>query len=175
MFKDELINNLHELYRNDPYINSIFNAVGITLDNLADNIQDVLNQYDFTKMTWGIPIMEKILDFKTNSNTPIEDRRAQLQARWKSNGKSDIYLLQNIANSWKNGDCQISFVDGKINVKFIGEYGVPNDLDGLKKALDKAKPAHLAILYSFRYLTINEVENMTITQLEQVPMNNFAF
>ncbi|MEY8001624.1 putative phage tail protein [Clostridium sp. Mt-5] len=175
MFKDDLINNLHKLYRQDPYINQIFNSAGLDLDNLATNVQDALNQYDFSTMTWGIPILENTLNFKTNSNSPIEDKRSQLQAKWRSNGKSDIYLLQAVANSWKNGDCTVTFVNGKIQVQFTGEYGTPTDLDSLKKALENVKPEHLAIVYSFRYLTIGEVQNMTLAQMEQTPLSKFAF
>lgn len=147
MFKDELVNNLHELYRNDSYINSLFNAAGITLDNLADNIQDVLNQYDFTKMTWGIPILENRMKFKTNSNSSIENRRSQLEARWKSSGKSDIYLLQTVANSWKNGDVTVSFINGKIIITFISKNGFSKNLEDIYEAMEIVKPAHLPISY----------------------------
>lgn len=147
MFKENLINNLHKLYRNDPYINALFNSVGLDLDNLTANIQDILDQYDFTKMTWGIPIMEALLNYKTNPNNSIEDRRSQLMAKWRSNGKSNIYLLQNIANSWKNGDCKVSFANGKIQVQFVGENGLPKDLENIYKAIEDVKPAHLPIVY----------------------------
>lgn len=175
MHKDELIEHLHEMYRKDPYIQSLFTSAGLSLDNLEDAVNDVKNQYWFDTITWGIPTMEKILDFKTNINDPIEARRSQLEARWKSAGKADLYLLQAVANSWKNGDCEASFVNGKIQVQFTGEYGTPADLDNLKKALENVKPEHLAIVYSFRYLTIGEVQNMTISQLQNTKLSEFAF
>ncbi len=175
MFKEDLLNNIHRLYREDPYIKDIFNSAGLDLDNLKDNLQDMLDQYDFSKMTWAIPILEDMLNFKTNSSAPTEDKRSQLTAKYRSNGKADIQLLQAIVDSWKNGDCDVKFVGGKIQIQFVGEFGVPDDLEGLQKAIDTVKPAHLAIMYSFKYLTISEVEAMTITQLEQTQLNKFAF
>lgn len=156
-------------------VNNLYEAIGSEFETLANDLQDNLNQFDFTKMTWGIPILENLLDFKVNSNNAIEDQRSQLMSKWRSNGKVDILLLQNIANSWKNGDSIVDFFDRKIYVEFVGEYGVPQDLDSLKQALEDAKPAQLSIVYSFRYYTVEEVQNMTLEQLEQTPLSKFAF
>lgn len=176
MRKDSLIKNLHKLYRQDPYIQQIFNSAGLTLDNIDSAVADLQSQYWFDTMTWGIPVLENILQFKTDANAPIEDRRSQLQARWKSNGKADINLLQAVANSWKNGDVTVSFVDGKIKLTFVGEYGIPDDLEGLQKALDDVKPAHLAIVYAFRYLLVKDIDGvMTLSELEQQTLDKFAF
>jgi Uncharacterized protein conserved in bacteria (DUF2313). len=175
MFKEDLLNSSHKLYRQDPLVNSIYEAIGDEFGILASDLQDNLNQFDFTKMTWGIPILENLLDFKVNSNNAIEDQRSQLMSKWRSNGKVDVLLLQNITNSWKNGDAKVDFDNGEIEVQFIGEYGIPQDLDGLKQALELTKPAQFKIVYSFRYLTVDEVQNMTIEQLEQTLISKFAF
>lgn len=175
MRKDNLIKNLHKLYRNDPYIQKIFNAAGLSMDNIDSAIEDMKKQYWFDTMTWGIPIVENMLSLKTDSTAPIEDRRSQLEARWKSNGKTDINLLQAVANSWKNGDVTVSFVGGKIKVAFSGEYGIPDDIIGLQKALDDVKPAHLAIIYAFRYFLIKDIDQvMTLTQLGTQVLSKFA-
>jgi hypothetical protein len=174
--RDKLIKNLHKLYREDPFINELFTTTGITLDNLADTIIDLENQKWFDTMTWYIDVMEKELNFKTNPNSSIEDRRSQLQARWRSNGKADIYLLQNVADSYKNGEIEVDLVDGKLKCTFVGEIGIPSDIDSLKKSLDDVKPAHLAIIYAFKYLCIKDVNMvMTLQTLQQQKLNLFAF
>jgi hypothetical protein len=177
MHKDNLIKHLHRLYRNDPWVQQMFNSAGITLDNIEDTIEELKKQYWFDTMTdFGIKELESMLNFKTDPTASIEDRRSQLEARWKSNGKCDIYLLQAICDSWKNGDIDVQFVNGNIQIKFVGETGVPNDLEGLEKALDEVKPAHLILIYSFRYLLIKEIDNlMTLNQMEQTPLRKFAF
>jgi hypothetical protein len=176
MFKEDLLNSSHKIYRQDPLVNNLYEAIGSEFETLANDLQDNLNQFDFTKMTWGIPILENLLDFKVNSNNAIEDQRSQLMSRWRSNGKVDILLLQNIANSWKNGDIQVQFVNGNIQIKFVGELGVPQDLDNLKKALEDVKPAQLLLVYLFRYFLIQEIDNvMTLNDLEVQTLDKFAF
>lgn len=143
--KDDLINNLHKIYREDPWILEVFNSAGLSLDEIIDILLQMYKNYWFDTMDLDtIARMEKLLDFKTNPNTPIEDRRSQLEARWKSNGKVDIYLLKAIVNSWKNGgDSDVKFVDGTIKIEFMGNFIVPKDLNGLQYALEEVKPAHL--------------------------------
>ncbi|MBV4417077.1 putative phage tail protein [Clostridium tyrobutyricum] len=177
MHKALLIKHLHKLYRTDPWVNEMFNSAGITLDNLEDTIEDLKKQFWFDTMTdFGIQILEKALSFKVAPNSSLEDKRSQLEARWKSSGKSDLALLQSVANSWKNGDIQVQFVNGNIQIKFVGELGVPQDLDNLKKALEDIKPAQLLLVYLFRYYLIQEINGvMTLDKLQQQPLSKFAF
>ena len=62
-------------------------------------------------------------------------------------------MLKDIANSWKNGRVDIKFIAGTIEIIFDSTVGVPSDLEGLKKAIGEAKPAHLGINYSFKFRT----------------------
>ncbi|MBY6860842.1 DUF2313 domain-containing protein, partial [Clostridium botulinum] len=98
-----------------------------------------------------------------------------ISARWKSEGKADLNLLQAICNSWKNGKVKVSFTEGRIVLKFVGEYGIPSDLDSLKKQINLSKPTHLPVEYLFAYLLLKDVEAMTLTKLENTKLSNFAF
>ena len=87
----------------------------------------------------------------------------------------DIALLQAVADSWRNGDIDVTFPDGKIHITFVGSYGVPNDLDTLISMLDEVKPAHLAIVYTFRYLLIKDIhEVLTLSEVEATTLKKFA-
>jgi len=175
--RDDLIQHLHELYRNDPYINQLYNSIGLEFDKIKEIIDVLGGQIYFDQLTEdiGIPLMEKLLNFKTDPNSSLEDKQSQLEARYKSYGKFSIDLLQAVCNSWKNGDVEAQLINGDISIKFVGEYGVPTDLDNLKKAIQVIKPAQLMVLYSFKYLLISEVESMTLDQLQQQPLSRFAF
>lgn len=176
--KDDLIQHLHKLYRNDPYIYQLYNSIGLEIDKIKEIIDILSGQIYFDELTEdiGIPLMEKVLNFKTDPNSSLEDRRSQLEARRKSYGNFSIDLIQAVCNSWHNGDIKSQLIDGDINIKFIGEYGVPIDLDNLKKAINIIKPAQLIVLYSFRYLLISEIDGaMTLDQLQQQPLSKFAF
>lgn len=172
---NKIIKLMHTLVRADPYVLELTDAMDATLNEIVLAIADMKNQLFFDTMTWEIDRLAKILNITFASGTSIEDKRSIIEARWKSSGKSDIYLLQAIADSWKNGEIDVRFVSGKIEIKFVGEYGVPTDLESLKKEIDKAKPAHLGVLYLFKYLLIGDIhEVLTIGQMDSITLDKFA-
>lgn len=172
---EKLLNNMHQLSRTDPFTIELLNAISKKLDTIELNQSDFVNQYFFDTATWYLDKYAKELNIKFSTNTPLEEKRAIIEAKWKSSGKADIFLLQAISDSWKNGEIEVSFTDGKINVKFNSIMGVPLDLTNLKTALETAKPAHLAIIYLFKYLLVKDIHNvMTLNQLSQTKLSNFA-
>lgn len=104
-----------------------------------------------------------------------EDRGAAVAAKWKSQGKVDIEMLQAVADSWKHGKVAVDFVENKIQITFVDQFGLPADRDGLERALDEVKPAHLPIIYYILYLMCSEVEAMTLSELEEHTLADFAF
>ena len=94
--------------------------------------------------------LEKELDYKTKATT-IEGKRIEIEARWKTTGKCDLELLQTIANSWRNGEIDVKFINGTIEIVFISLIGIPDDIEVLKASLGEAKPAHLGINFQYRY------------------------
>ena len=151
--RDNLIANIHKLFRKDPYIVALFNSIGIELDRIEDKLSLLRKEYLFSTMSAErIEALEKELAYKTNAKT-IELKRTEIEARWKASGKCDVELLQAIANSWRNGAVKISFIDAVITIQFISVIGIPDDLDTLKFVINEAKPAHLPISFSFMYRT----------------------
>lgn len=162
MIKDDLIKNIHALMRNDSFILELFTSAGLSMDNIESTMLDMEKQYWFDTITWGINKWESLLAITTPESL-IENRRSLIEAKWKSDSKADLYLLQMIADSWQNGKIEVKFTDGKIEVIFADGIGTPTDLPNLKKALEDVKPAHLAILYSFAYLTWGVLDSRNIT------------
>lgn len=149
--KDILINNLHKIIRKDEFINAILNPAGLHLDEVKDKITLLEKEFLFSTMSSErIQKLEKELDYKTKSNT-LEGKRIEIEARWKTTGKCDLELLQTIANSWRNGEIDVKFIDGTIEIIFISLVGIPNDIEVLKASLGEAKPAHLGINFQYRY------------------------
>lgn len=171
---DNLINNVHKIMRVDPFIKKMFISAGLNMDNIEDAMNDLEAQYWIDTATWGLTIWESLLAIKISSNN-IEIRRSIIEGKIKGGGKANLTLLQSVADSWRNGEITVTFVNGKINVAFSGEYGVPTDIDSLKAALEDIKPAHLAIVYAYNYLLIIDINNvLTITQIETKTLNLFA-
>ena len=72
-------------------------------------------------------------------------------------------MLQAIAESWQNGETEVTFVNAKIIIKFISEYGIPANLDNFKAEIEKAKPAHLPYEFIFAFMTWDQFDTYNKT------------
>ncbi|MBU3145032.1 putative phage tail protein [Clostridium sp. CF012] len=125
LYKDNLINNMHKVYREDLWLQEIFKSGGISLTDIKNDMRKLDDSYWFDTIPLEfLPIYETVLKIKTNPLNKIEDRRSFIEAKWKSNGKCDLKLIQAVCTSWKNGSVEVSFIDGKIQLKFNGAYGI---------------------------------------------------
>lgn len=171
----KLLNNLPQIYRNADWLKAIYGASGKDLDDINSIIDTAEAQLNFSTSTWGLPFWENELGIRPSKNTDIDTRRSFVSAKWKGDQKTDLNLMQAVCNSWKNGDVEVVFINGKIQLIFIGEYGIPKDLDSLLTAIDDVKPAHLGVTTKFKYLLIKDINNLkTLNQIEQIKIVDFA-
>lgn len=170
----DFVGALNKLYREDPFVLALFGAVKKVYDDMVALLDEVKAQFFFDSLTILLPYYEKILRLTPKAGQSIDDRRSAVEARWKSKGHNSIELLQAVANSWMRGETQIDFVGGKLQVKFVSHYGVPSHLESLKEALDVVKPAHLPVVYKFKYLLIKDVRRMKIKDFRQHKISDFA-
>lgn len=151
--KINIMNNLHRVFRNDPYIQTLLGEAGERLDNISFKAENIEKEFWFDTMSaMGIAILEGQMDYKSMGKT-IPDKREELEGRWKIAGKCDLQLLQTIANSWRNGEVAVLFTNACIKITFVSIIGIPRDVESLKAAINEAKPAHLPVEYTFRYRT----------------------
>lgn len=176
MTKEYILGRLPRLYRSDPWVGAIFAASGMTLDQVAEGILGVYNSNWFDTMAEEyVVVYENAMGITPRADQTLEDRRSAIEARWKSAGKVDVALLRSVADSWKKGEVNVDFVDGKLVLAFNSIYGVPEELGGLLAAIDEVKPAHLALVYTLRYLLLRDVHGvMALAELGQTPLNHFA-
>lgn len=176
MTKEFVLAQLHRLYRNDPWVGALFSAAGASLDQVADVVLAAYESNWFDTMPEEyVRRYESRMGLTAKAGQTLEDRRSAIEAKWKSSGTVGVDLLQAVADSWRNGEVNVDFVGGKIDLTFNSIYGVPADLTGLLSAIDDVKPAHLAVVYTLRYLLIKDVHNtMTLAELERQSLGNFA-
>ncbi len=173
--REQLVLNLHKDVRQDPYIIELCRSCGIEMNTIGEVIEDIHANLFFDTMTWRADLLAQQMKIKFEPNLTQIEKNSIIEARWKSEGKCDVDLLQNICDSWENGEIDVGFIDGHIKIKFVNKFGVPTDLTSLKKAIEQAKSCHLVVDYLFKYILIKDIENMTIEQLEQQKIENFAF
>lgn len=171
-----MLHNLPKQYRKDPWIIALVNAMQGVLDAQEAATRSVTAQESLDTVTWNLAVEERLAGITPPPGSTLESRRTALKAKWRSVGKLTIEQIQAVADAWKNGEVVVSFPDGRIRVQFVGSFGVPEDMDSLKAAIRLVIPAHLPVDYLLRYLLIRDIhEVMTIAELENQPLSNFAF
>ncbi len=175
-FFENIINLLNKVYQLDEYIKSFTLAATNFFDTLVEKFEIIKGNLFFDTLNIdGVEFYETLLKITPSNTQTLNDRQASIQAKWLSNNHNSIDLIQKICNAWKNGEVEADFVNGKIKLKFVGQFGVPTDLDSLLKAVGEIKPAHLDIYKEFRYLLIKDIHEIkTIAEMELITLDKFA-
>lgn len=163
--------------KKDPLYINFFDAISSELSRLDSLNSELKADFFFNTMSEeACRFFEKFLNVAVKSSATLEERRTNIKAKWRGKGKNCVALLQQVCDSWKNGETVVDFRNGKIKIQFVGEYGTPSDLVSLQNALEEVKPAHLAYVFLYRYLLIREIHNvMTLDELQSHTIDEFAF
>ncbi|OLA94796.1 MAG: hypothetical protein BHW64_01945 [Candidatus Melainabacteria bacterium LEY3_CP_29_8] len=173
----KILSYLNKDYRNDDFTIDLTKTLQTKFQSLYDGINALKSNFYFDTLTIeGIKYFETLLGITPIETQTYNDRCATIQAKWLSNNHNCIKFIQDICNAWKNGRVKADFVNGKIKLVFIGEYGVPEDLDGLLSAINEIKPAHISYYFIFKYLLIENIHEVkTIEEMENLTLEMFAF
>ncbi|CAH1202996.1 hypothetical protein PAECIP111891_02194 [Paenibacillus allorhizoplanae] len=171
-----LLDALPDLYEEIYETRVLFNTEGQEIDELTANIGDSFNQAFVDLATWGLANWEEFLGIPIDIAKPYDQRRSVIKAKMRGTGTVTVKLLQSVVSSFEHGTIEVTEQPAiyQITVKFIDTLGLPPNLDDIKSTIDETKPAHLAVVYSFRYLALSEVELMKLEQLEIHQMSDFA-
>lgn len=176
-FKNYCLKICHRFLRKDPFIKDFFGAVNVALQGLENNTEIIKQQFFFNTLNeQGCRYFETLLKIKPTASQTITNRQDAIRAKWRSSGHNSITLIQNVCESWKNGEVIADFTDGKLKLTFIGEYGVPEDLQALLNAINEIKPAHIPFEVIFKYLLIENIQEIkTIEEMENLTIKQFYF
>jgi len=173
---DVLMNLLPPLYENVLEMQLLTQTEGAELDQLAADVEDVLQQFYPESATWALERYEQDLQIPTNRAKPDDQRRSVIISKMRGSGKVSGSMLKNVAQAYENGGIDVSVNPGeyRILIRFIDTLGLPPNLNDLKAAIEDIKPAHMTVEYRLRYLTIAEVERMTLSEMEQTRQDKLA-
>lgn len=168
------------LMRKDPLINDIYQSINTVINNMDGDIQSVFNERFVDYATGkGLEFLEYRLGISTDPFKSLDQRRSLIKARLKSKGKVKLSKIDNICESWINGQVDTSISEDGIIVKFVSVGGQPDGVDDLKKTLMSIIPSHFKIEWEYTYLTWDmfeaydwtwdefEAQNLTWTELEK--------
>lgn len=156
----------------------ILEAEGPELDAIETNLADVLKQfYVETATEEGLSRWEEFVGLSSYAGKPLDQRRSRIISKLRGMGAVTVALIQNVAESYVYGTVAVTDHPEtySFTIKFVDALGIPPNLQDLKDAIEEIKPAHLAVVYEYKYLLIKDIhEVMTITEMETHPLTDFA-
>lgn len=111
-----------------------------------------------------LPTYERDIGIKANATLSYKQRREQIVSRYRASfDQTTLSTIKTIAAAYSNGEVEINptNVPGVYQIKFVGTKGIPDNIDGLMKAIDIVVPAHLQFDYVYMYNVWDFVSNRT--------------
>ncbi|MDK0695868.1 YmfQ family protein [Clostridium perfringens] len=143
---------------------NIYISQGLELSILNKHIKDLQNQLFVNKATWGLDFFERDYGIKTDISKTYEERREVILAKKRGTGTVTKEMIKNTAKAFTNVDVDvIENKDYSFTVKFIGEKGIPRNLQDFKDMLEEIKPAHLAYNLEFTYTVWDFLKEKNLT------------
>lgn len=109
-------------------------------------------------------IYERDLAIESINDLDYRQRREQVVSRNRASFEQTIEVtIKTVAAAYSNGEVEVfeTAIEGVYEIRFIGTRGAPDNLPGLKKALDIIMPAHLELTYVFTYNTWESISHLT--------------
>lgn len=158
-----------ELLRGSRLFSTVLSVEGTEMDELSASQQEVLAQfYIETAADWGLDRWEEMLGLSSYAAKPLDQRRSRIIAKLRGMGTVTVTLVQNVAESYTYGKVAVIEHPGQygFTVKFVDSRGVPLNINDVKDAIEKIKPAHLAVSYEFTFTTWQEVRALNWGQVK---------
>ncbi|MCD9020510.1 YmfQ family protein [Cohnella sp. NL03-T5] len=161
----EMMTYLPGYYSTSRIMSSIMDVQGGELDKLWQAMDSTLDQYFVSTATWGLDLWEQELGIPTDPAKPTDQRRSVILSKIRGIGTVTVSLIKNVAEAYDGGTVNVTVKSETHTfiVKFISSRGIPPNLDDLKEVIEQIKPAHLAVEYSFTYLSFGELDSTGIT------------
>lgn len=167
----DLMSYLPIFYLENKTMLSIQHQGDKELTEIYTAIENTVNQFFAPTATEeGLRSWEDLLDIPRNLALDFEQRREVITAKLRGSGTTTVQLVKEVAESFAYGEVEVTEKNSKytITIKFVGQKGIPSNLEGLKKALREIVPAHLDLEYEFTYTTWGEhKQKRTWGQLKQ--------
>ncbi|MGG1555009.1 putative phage tail protein [Paenibacillus ferrarius] len=172
-----MLNELPQFYESIYETRALVQTEGVEVDDLSTVLSGVVDQAFVDRATWGLSYWEEFLGIATDIAKPYDQRRSVIKSKIRGTGTVTVNLLKKVVSSYQNGE--IDVVENpslyQITVRFSGILGSPPNIGDVYAAVSDIIPAHLEVVYTFRYLSVSEVEALTIDQLEHTVLDYLAW
>ena len=162
-YKSAMLNYLPPYEKKSVIFNAILNAYDKEFRALEQELDVVDRNMSLNTSIELLHIHERDLAIRNVEGLGYDQRREQISSRYRSSfDQTTEDTIKNVASAYGNGEVDVNktLVPGVYEIKFIG-VGIPNNLDGLKQALDIIIPAHLGIDYVFTFSPWEDLKTRT--------------
>ncbi|MFC3802724.1 putative phage tail protein [Cohnella sp. GCM10012308] len=172
----EMLEDLPGFYAPILEMRVLLQASGEQFDRLQTDIADQLAQRFISSATWDLDSWEEELGIVSAAGQPADQRRAVIRSKLRGFGKFSGALLKSVAEAYDNGQIEVSFdaPSSTFTVRFVSTLGMPPNINSLMAAIAEIVPAHLLVNYTYRYLSIGEVEALGWLEMNDHPLGDFA-
>jgi uncharacterized protein YmfQ (DUF2313 family) len=172
-YTPDLMHYLPVFYQNS-YMELIQNSNAKELGIINYNLDDLQKQFFVDTATWGLNYWEEFLGIPTDLMQTIEARREVIKAKIRGTGAATKAMIKNMAEAFSGGEVDVieNFADYSFIVQFIGIKGIPQNLNGLKNAIDMVKPAHLSCSFKYSYTVWDFIKNKAWNNFNNATWNS---
>ena len=163
-----LIQHLPKYERKNTLIAEILKSVAIELDKLTVKADENYAELFIDTAINALILHERDLGIE-KSLLSNQQRRELVTAHYRATlEQTTDETIKNVASAFSNGEVEINKTDteGLYEIKFIGTYGIPNNMEGLINTIDTIIPAHLGVIYSYIGNVWNTVEHLSWEQVK---------
>lgn len=150
--------------KSDVYRN-ILKAGDYELRRLDHNLEIAEDNTWIDTAVEGLPIHERDFGLIPKNKYDYPFRRNVIMGRWQMlNTQITEEEIKNTIRLLSNNTAEIEIAEvskGRYKVTFVGQIGVPPDMDLIKEAFKIAWPAHLGYNWEYRYTTWEDLKDTT--------------
>ncbi len=156
---------LPPLYVNSRIMDAVLQGHGADFDLVRTAIAEVLDQFFVDTATWTLDRWEAEVGVPVMPSQPASERREKIKSRIRGYGTATIRLLKLVAEAYDAGAIAVveDYTAWTLLVRFVDTAGVPPNLSDLQNALRAVTPAHLGLLYEYRWTIWDRVDAAALT------------
>lgn len=151
----------------------LIESEGAEFDRLQNDIDSILGQFFVSTATWGLDQWEEFLGLEIYAGKPADQRRSRIISKMRGIGTVTVAMIKNVAEAYDGGTVDVTEQPEfyQITITFIDTRGVPPNIEDLKEAIEEIIPAHLGVVYQYRYLIWDELDALNLTWDELDALN----
>lgn len=166
-YKTSMLEYLPYYERKTSVFNALLDAYDKEFRRLEQELEIIDRNMFLDTAIEELGTYERDLGIQYTNELDYKQRREQIISRYRASfNQTTEESITNVAIAYGNGEISISHSDelGVFDIIFEG-IGIPNNIDGLTKALQVVFPAHLGFKYVFRFIVYRELKDFTWEEL----------